>query len=66
LEEVTVSAGHKVLMEVDYNILLIVADPQGILDLQIRPHPIPLLNIFVIFIDYIIHIIRLKTEERPV
>ncbi len=31
LEEVTVHAGHKVLMEVDY-ILLAVGDPQGIFD----------------------------------
>jgi hypothetical protein len=29
LEEVTVHAGHKVLMGVDDNILLIVGDPQG-------------------------------------
>ncbi len=53
-------------MEVYYNILLIVADPQGILEQQLRPHPIPLLNIIFILIDYIIYIIRLKTEERPV
>jgi hypothetical protein len=33
-----------VLMEVDDNI---VADPQGILDQQLRPHPIHLLNIVV-------------------
>jgi hypothetical protein len=31
-EEVPVHVGHKVLMETDDNILLIVADPQGILD----------------------------------
>jgi hypothetical protein len=66
LEEVTVSAGHKVLMGIDYNISLIVGDPQEILEEQLRPHPIPLLNISFILIDYIIYIIRLKTEERPV
>jgi hypothetical protein len=32
LAEVAVHAGCEVLMEVDDNILLIVADPQGILD----------------------------------
>jgi hypothetical protein len=36
-------AGHKTLMEVDDNILLIVVDPQGILDEQLRPHPIHVL-----------------------
>jgi hypothetical protein len=32
LEEVTVRTSKKVLTEVDNNILLIVGDPQGILD----------------------------------
>ncbi len=32
LEEVAVCAVHKVLLKVDDNILLIVGDPQGILD----------------------------------
>jgi hypothetical protein len=36
-EKVVVRAGHEVLMEVDDNILLSVGDPQGILDLQLRP-----------------------------
>jgi hypothetical protein len=39
LEEVAVRAGHKVLMEVELNILLIAGDSQGILDQQLRPHP---------------------------
>jgi hypothetical protein len=39
LEEVTVRAGHKVLMEVDDNISLIVGNPQGISDQQLRPRP---------------------------
>jgi hypothetical protein len=43
--------GHKVLMEIDDNILLIVGDPQGILDLQVSPHSIQLLNIVMIFIN---------------
>jgi hypothetical protein len=43
MEEVTVHSGHKVLMEVD-NILLIVGNPQGILDKQLRPCPNHLLN----------------------
>jgi hypothetical protein len=36
---------HKVLMEFDDNILLIVEDPQGILDQQLRPRPFRLLKI---------------------
>jgi hypothetical protein len=32
MEEVIVDAGHKVLMEVDDSILLIVGDPRGILE----------------------------------
>ncbi len=35
----------KVLIEVDINIFLIVSNPQGILDQQLRPHPIHSLNI---------------------
>jgi hypothetical protein len=37
LEEDAVHAGHKVLTEVDDNILLIVANPQWILDQELRP-----------------------------
>jgi hypothetical protein len=51
LEEVTVNASHEVLMEVDDNMSLIVGDPQGILDQQLRP--IPLLNIIIILMNYI-------------
>ncbi len=40
-------AGHEVLMEVDDNIVLIVGDQQGILDQQLRPHIIHLLNIII-------------------
>jgi hypothetical protein len=39
LEDVAVSVGHKVFMEVDNNSLLIVGDPQRILEEQLRPHP---------------------------
>ncbi len=42
--------GHKVLMEVDDNICLILGDLQGILDQQLRPRPIHLLNIIIILI----------------
>jgi hypothetical protein len=45
LEEVAVRTGHKVLMKVGNNSLLIVGDPKGILDQQLMPHPIHLLNI---------------------
>jgi hypothetical protein len=40
LEEVTVRAGHEVLVEVDDDNVPIVGDPQEILVLQFRPHPI--------------------------
>ncbi len=40
-------------MEVDDNISLILGDLQGILDKQLRPHPIHLLNINIILIIYI-------------
>jgi hypothetical protein len=43
-------SGHEVLMEVDDNILLLVSDPRGILDQQLRPRSIQLLNITVIII----------------
>jgi hypothetical protein len=38
-------AGHKVLMKVDDNILLIFGDLHGILEKHFRPHPIRLENI---------------------
>jgi hypothetical protein len=55
LEEVTVCASHKVFMEVDDDILPIVSASQAILDQQLWPRPIHLLNI-VIFIIKIIYI----------
>ena len=39
LKEVAVHEGHKVLMEVDDNISLIVGNLQGILDQQLKPFP---------------------------
>ncbi len=42
LEEVTRRAVHKVLMEIDDNILLIVVDLQGILDQLLKSQPIHL------------------------
>jgi hypothetical protein len=48
LEEVAVFAGHKVLMEVDDIISLIVGNPRVILDQQHRPSPIHLLNNMII------------------
>jgi hypothetical protein len=38
--KVSVCAGHKVLMVVDYNSALIVGDPQVTLGWQLSPHPI--------------------------
>ncbi len=39
MEEAAAHAGHKVLEEVDDNIVLIVVNPQGIFDQQLRRHP---------------------------
>ncbi len=39
LEEVTVSAGHNIMIDVDANISLIIGNPHMILDQQLRPHP---------------------------
>ncbi len=40
LEEVTMRASHKVLVEVDDNQQLIIGDQQGILVQQLKTHPI--------------------------
>jgi hypothetical protein len=48
LVDVAVHAGHKVLMENDNNILLIVGDPHGILEEQLRPRLMHLLFIFIV------------------
>jgi hypothetical protein len=55
-EEVAVCASHKVLMEVDDNILLIVVNPQGISNQQFCLYPIHLINIIItiIKINYIL------------
>jgi hypothetical protein len=53
LEEVAVLAGRKVSMDVDDNFLLIVDDPQEILDQQLRRHPIHLLDIVIVLINYL-------------
>jgi hypothetical protein len=39
-EDIAVRAGNEVLMEVDKNILLIVGNPDRILDQQLRPYRI--------------------------
>jgi hypothetical protein len=49
LEEVASCAGRKVLMLLTY-ISQIDDDPQWILDQQLRPHPIHLLNIITIIL----------------
>jgi hypothetical protein len=43
-----VRAVHKVLIEVRHSILLNVGDPEGILDQQLKPHPIHSPNITVL------------------
>ncbi len=52
LEDVTVRAGRKVLMEVDDKSALIVGNLQGILGQQLRPHPVHLLNIIYLLLNY--------------
>jgi hypothetical protein len=51
-EEVTVLAGHRVLIKVDENGVLIIGNPQGIFGWQLTPAPIHLLNIFCYYINY--------------
>ena len=53
LEEVAVCAGHKVFIEVDDNILLIVGDLWGICDPQLWSHIIHLLTIIIVLINNI-------------
>ncbi len=48
LKEVAMRAGHKVSMEVDDNVLLIVGDAQGILDQQLGPRQVHFFNIIII------------------
>jgi hypothetical protein len=50
LEEVALPGGHKVLMEVGNNVSLIVGNLRGLLDEQLRPHLINLLNTINILI----------------
>jgi hypothetical protein len=48
-EEETVRVGNKVWMEVDDNMLLIVADPQGIIEKQLMPHPTSILLFYYLY-----------------
>jgi hypothetical protein len=69
LEEVSVRAGHKVLMEVVDNILPIVRDPQGSVDKQFKPRPTyALIFIFIITSDkYIkLNILNYWTGDHPI
>ncbi len=57
LEEVTLRAGHKVFMEVDDDVALIILIHKGILAQHFKPHPIHFLNSIIIklistFINY--------------
>jgi hypothetical protein len=58
----------EVLMEVDNNIFLTVANAQGIFYQQLRPYPTHLLNIIIIFINYnnlyIIKLLILETDDH--
>jgi hypothetical protein len=64
MEVVPVRAGHEVLMEVDNNMLLIVGDPQGILEKHLKPHPINLLK----FEYYLLYkkILNYQTDDHPI
>ncbi len=42
-------SGHEVLVEVDDNSALIVGYLRGILDLQLRPHQLHLVNVIVLY-----------------
>ncbi len=64
LEEVSVRAIQKVLMIIDDIILPIVGDPYRILDEQLRPHPIHLLNVIIILI--ILHERSERSERSEV
>jgi hypothetical protein len=67
LEEAAEHAGLEVWTEFDGNILLIVCDPRGILEMQLRPQLIHLLNSIVILINYIknvYYLLILKTEDQ--
>jgi hypothetical protein len=76
LDEVAVRSGDKVLMEVGYKVLLIVGDPQGILDEQLSTAQFKyllllLLLSLLLFINLIkLYIIQsfkyLKTEYHSV
>ncbi len=50
LEEDAVCAGHKVMIKAENYSVLIVGDPQVILDEQLRLHPIHILNIIMTII----------------
>ncbi len=50
LEEVAVCVGRNILVEVVGKSVLIVGNPQRILDWQVRPYPICLLNIMIMLI----------------
>jgi hypothetical protein len=53
LEEVAVCAGHELLVKVGDHISLIVGNRQGILDQQLRPRPIQLLNTIIILLHLV-------------
>ncbi len=48
MEEVALCAGHKALLEVDDNSVLIVDNDRGSLGQKLWPHPVHLLNIVMI------------------
>ncbi len=58
------NAGHKVLMVVDNNILLIVGNPKGILYQPLRPHPFYTLNITILINQIELHIIKFFQKLR--
>ncbi len=65
MEEVAICSGRKVLTEVENNILLIVGDPQGILEQQLRPRTIHLLQFIFKFIKYFKNLRTILSKEHP-
>jgi hypothetical protein len=53
LEEVQLVAAHKVLTVFDDSIFPIVGNPKGILGLQLRACPIHLLNVIIVFDNFV-------------
>jgi hypothetical protein len=63
-KEVTVCAGHEVLMEADNNSAMIVGKPQVILGQQLRSHSINILNSILILSNVKLCIIKSLSDNN--